>query len=540
MQPLPIRLPSRLWYVLCGHTLDNATKRDIIKLKQTTTLKKARILMKSKKLLALLLAVLMLVPAMTACGGGENTETAPAAGETAPDETEQTETELRDDLPDGLKFTGETFTILSREDLQWENEMVTPELTGDIVNDAIYNREITVEERLDVAIDAFKTPGIWGNENAFFDKIRTAVQAGDSSYQLVAGYAYFVTALATEGIFTNLLGVNYLNFDQPWWNSNLREELTLYDQLYFAGGDLSYTMISSMFGIFLNKDLQEKYAVEDLYAVVEEGRWTYDYLYSLAASISNDLDGSGTMDENDEYGLVIPRGNACDTFFAAYDQPLTAKDENGNIVLRMGDAKAIEVAERMMSFYNKTNPGVFAEEEKSQEDKTWFKPFKEGRALLNVTTINYAVEELREVDFEYGMLPMAKYDEAQEKYQTLSQDAYSLFCVPLNAGDLDMIGAVTEAMAYESWKTVTPAYFEVAMKSKYSRDEASSRMLDLIRDGAMFNFGFVNSSSCNNMMHIMRNVAAGNQGYATVFAAGEKSYQTALDKLVQAYKDMQP
>ena len=43
-----------------------------------------------------------------------------------------------------------------------------------------------------------------------------------------------------------------------------------------------------------------------------------------------------------------------------------------------------------------------------------------------------------------------------------------------------------------------------------------------------------------HMIHIMRTVAAGNQGYATVFAANQKSYQTALDKLVQAYKDMQP
>ncbi|MBR5446661.1 MAG: hypothetical protein IKV57_11095, partial [Clostridia bacterium] len=308
----------------------------------------------------------------------------------------------------------------------------------------------------------------------------------------------------------------------------------------FAGGDLSYTMISSMHCIFVNKDMQDKYSVEDLYAVVDEGRWTYDYLFSLAASISNDVDGNGTMDENDEYGYVIPLGNACDTFFAAYDQPLTAKDENGNIVIRLGDAKAIEVADRMMSFYNKSNNGVFAMEELSQEDQPWYRPFKEGRALLALAKLDYAVDNLREAEFEYGILPLTKYDESQANYQTLSQDAYSLFCVPLNAGNLDMIGAVTEVMAYESWKNVTPAYFEVAMKTKYSRDEASSRMLDLIRDGAMFNFGFVNSSACNNMMHILRNVAKGNQGYATVYASNEKSYQSALDKLVQAYKDMQP
>lgn len=495
----------------------------------------------NKRILALLLAALLTASSMTACGGGEGTgNTTDPAAETTSAETVPEETEITDDLPADLKFTGESFVILSREDLQWENEMCTDELTGDIVNDAIYNREIAVEDRLNVEISAFKTPGIWGNENAFFDKIRTAVRAGDSSYQLVAGYAYFVTALATEGIFTNLLNVDYLNFDKPWWNSSLRDELTLYDQLYFAGGDLSYTMICQMFGTFMNKDMAEMYAVEDLYNVVSEGRWTYDYLYSLASSISKDVDGNGEMNEQDEYGLVIPQGNCCDTFLAAYDQPLTAKDADGNIVLRMGDAKAIDVADRMMSFFNQSNPGVFSVPEVAQTDKTWYKPFKEGRALLTVATLNYAVEELREVDFEYGILPLAKYDEAQEEYHTLSQDAYSLFCVPLNAGNLEMIGAVTEAMAHESWKSVTPAYFEVAMKTKYSRDEASSQMLDLIREGAAFNFGFVNSSSCNNMIHIMRTVASGNQGYATVFAANEKSYQTSLDKLVQAYKDMQP
>lgn len=491
------------------------------------------------KLLALLLAALMVTPAMTACGGTEGTESTADTADTTAAETQPEETELKDDLPEGLKFTGETYTILSREDLQWENEMVTPELTGDIVNDAIYNREITVEERLDVKIDAFKTPGIWGNENAFFDKIRTAVRAGDASYQLVAGYAYYVTALAAEGIFTNLLNVNYLNFEQPWWNSNLRDELTLYDQLYFAGGDLSYTMISSMFCMFYNKDMGTDYGVEDLYEVVKEGRWTYDYLYSLAESISNDLDGSGEMDEKDEYGLVLPIGNQCDTFFPAFDQPLTAKDGAGNVIIRMGDAKAVDCAEKMLALYTE-NDGVYAEAQTATEDETWNKPFTEGRGLLLEDTLNYAVKSLRDAEFEYGILPLAKYDEAQKNYQTLSQDAYSLFCVPLNAGNLDMIGAVTEALAYESWRSVTPAYFEVAMKTKYSRDEVSSQMLDLVRDGAMFNFGFVNSSSCNNMMHILRVVTTGNQGYATVFAANQKTYQTALDKLVEAYKDMQP
>lgn len=488
-----------------------------------------------KKTIALLLLASLLLTTFAGCGNSSNEETTPKETTTTSTETTVDDTEITVDLPEGLSFSGATYTILSREDLEWENEMCTPELTGDTVNDAIYNREITVEERLNVAIDAYKTPGIWGNEWAFFDKIRAAVRSGDASYQLVAGYAYYIPSLATEGLFTNLLEMNYLDFDKPWWNSDLRDELTLYGQLYFGGGDLSYTMIAQMYGVFFNKNMAEEYAVEDLYTVVEEGRWTYDYLYTLVNSIGRDLDGNGKMDENDEYGLIMVNGNQCDTFFAAYDQPVTSKDSSGNIVLRLGDAKAIDCAEKMMTFYdNKIN--VYSMEE--DNDYKCYIPFKEGRALLNIATLAYAAKQLREVDFEYGILPLAKYDEDQDAYHTMSQDAYSLFCVPLNAGDTDMIGAVTELMAYESWKNVTPAYFEIALKSKYSRDEASSQMLDLIRDGALFNFGFVNSYSCENIMHILRNVVAGNQGYATILAANEQKYETALEKLVQAYKDM--
>mgnify|MGYP004644220887 FL=1 len=101
-----------------------------------------------------------------------------------------------------------------------------------------------------------------------------------------------------------------------------------------------------------------------------------------------------------------------------------------------------------------------------------------------------------------------------------------------------MIGAVTEALAFDSYENVTPAYFESAMKAKYSQDEASARMLDLIRDGLTFNFGFVNSSSCENMIHILRSVASSNKGYASIYAANEPKYTAALDTLVAKYKEL--
>ncbi len=495
-----------------------------------------------KRILSLLLAALLLSSA-TACGNDsssakdENSNSTSTTPESTATDVVTEDTALTDSLPDGLDFGGASYTIYAREDLEWGTEMYVEELTGEIVNDAIYNRSRAVDEQLNVSIGQISAPGIWGNETSFQEAIRSAVMAGDNTYQLVAGYAYYITALATDGLFMNLLSVPYIDFEKPWWNSDLRDELTLYDQLYFACGDLSLTLLSSTFCMFFNKDMATKYNVPDLYETVQNGNWTYDNMYSLAQSISVDINGDGVMDKEDEYGLVMPIGNQCDLLFAAFDQPLTAKNDDGSISLRMGDQKAQDIADRMMDIFTK-NEGAFCVDEESTTEQTHYLPFREGRALMVVASFNFAEKTLRNLDLSYGIIPFPKYDENQQKYQTISQDAYSLFCVPLTAGDSEMIGAVTEALAFNSYENVTPAYFETAMKAKYSQDEASARMLDIIRDGLTFNFGFVNSSSCENMIHILRDVAASNKSYSTIYAANEAKYTAAINTLVEKYKEL--
>ncbi|MGI6742837.1 MAG: hypothetical protein ACOX4O_04140 [Eubacteriales bacterium] len=485
-------------------------------------------------LLAALLFISLSALSFTGCGSAKSDTPGQDTAATTAETTE--ETVPADGLPPVLRFDGAEYVIYSREDMIWPNEMVTDEMNGEIVNDAVFNRQKVVEDRLDVEIGVIRAPGVWGNHIQFLDRIRNNVKSGDNEIQLVAGYAYFVTALATEGVFTNLLDVPYLNFDRLWWNSNLRDELTLYNQLYFAGGDLSYTMIAQLFATLFNKSITEKYSVPDLYETVRAGSWTYDTLYELSATIANDIDGDGEMTDQDEYGLVLPIGNQCDMFFAAFNQPLTARDESGEIVLRMGDERAAVIADAVLRLY-KENNGVYASPEGKDYTHT---PFIQGRALLDITMLNFAIEKLRDSSFEYGIIPVPKYDENQPNYNTLSQDAYSLFCVPKNAGDLEMIGAVTEAMAAESYFSVTPAFFETAMKYKYSTDENSIEMLDIIRDGALFNFGFVNSVSCENMIHIFRTMVSDNKPYTSLYAKNEKKYQAALTKLVEGYKSMKP
>ena len=127
-----------------------------------------------KRILALLLAAMILASAVS-CGNGNEKETDKATdSDTTANstETETEETRLTDSLPEDLDFGGATYTIYAREDLEWGTEMYVDELNGEIVNDAIYNRSRTVDDRLNVAIGQITAPGIWGNEASFQEAIR--------------------------------------------------------------------------------------------------------------------------------------------------------------------------------------------------------------------------------------------------------------------------------------------------------------------------------------------------------------------------------
>ena len=113
-----------------------------------------------KRLLSLLLLVSMLASTVSCSGGTE--ETPASSGETPSAVTEETvaedaeteaeETEPEVPLTDGLpekNMDGYTFNILNykAENLSWANTRIfAEEMNGEAVNDAMFERESTIEE----------------------------------------------------------------------------------------------------------------------------------------------------------------------------------------------------------------------------------------------------------------------------------------------------------------------------------------------------------------------------------------------------------
>ena len=123
--------------------------------------------------------------------------------------------------------------------------------------------------------------------------------------------------------------------------------------------------------------------------------------------------------------------------------------------------------------------------------------FGNKRSLFFSTAFS-GLKKLRayDVDSIYGIVPLPKASAEQDKYYTHAgvNGAYGI-CIPINVPNPEFSAYMIEALACGGKNHVTPAYYEVALKSRAAKDDGSEEMLDLIFSnvvydlGIMYNFG---------------------------------------------------
>ena len=494
-----------------------------------------------KKYLSLLLAVLMLTPAFTACAesaddtssaGTPDVSAEQTAEEAVPEETEITRENYPDTLSDDLDFGGETVTIHSRGDDQAYLEIGVEEMTGEPVNDAVYERNEMVSERLNIVLEPIRAEG-WETYNNAIASLRASIMAADGAYDIVAGWSARIPSLSLEGLLLDVNELPHLNLTQPWWNASAVEELQIANKLYFVTGNIAKTMTSAMFVFAFNQKLATDYEVENLYDVVKEKRWTIDYVYDLSSALYMDTDGDGAATVTDSYGLITSTINDADSFLQGFRVSMVSRDENGLPVLDVDEERMTAIVDKVYNLmWN--NPACRAHTSGYTEREI----FVEGRALLVTAAMENIASTFAEMEDDFGVLPYPLFDENQSEYGIRVQDALSLWCVPIDAKNPEMSAAVLEALAAQSYRTVTPAYFDVALKNRYSRDQETAEMMDLIQASALINFEQLYNESIGNPWFVLRQLMTSKSNtYASYWATNSKVIRKLLEKAVQKIQE---
>ena len=487
----------------------------------------------SKKIICLLLLGAML--ASVACGStdnGDKPDTTASGETTAPVETADPNSRdaVKSAIPSDLKFDGETVTVLTRDTEPYVGEFLAEEENGDTMNDAIFRRNGMVKDQLGIDIEVVSRPGEYGSHTQFNSDVVKDVMAGDTTYDVISYYAYAMPMIAQQNVLYNLNDLDNIDLTKPWWHQLFIENAEVYGKLYAVAGDIDLTTISYRSALFFNRTLAETYYPnENFYQLVLDGKWTQEYLINLTKDTYEDLNGNDTDDDGDFFGLDL--NGALDPFPVGGGITYTKKTSDGGYEWDLYNEHNNTLIERFYDAYN-NNKGIFFID-KGDETR-----FLNGGSIFTAGKLNYT-EKLRDMKDEYGILPMPKFDERQEQYYSIANDNYSQIAVPSNCRNPELIGAFLELMGEYSYKFVTPAYYEVAMKGKYLRDDESCQMFDIIVDGAWYDFANINTSVVENPVFITRQSQyhIGGKNFASIWAENESKLTAALESLLETYKN---
>ena len=501
---------------------------------------------KFTKLLCLVLALLMLVSTFAACGGDSGTtnpgsQNTPTTDKPATDKpssgTEDGPADrnsVKDTVPTTLDFGGEKMVFFVRNDNEmWKNEMDVEATTTDTLFDAIYYRNASVEKRLDVTISTIGQSGTFNASNEWNSTLRNAVLTNSSDFEAAAIYASTGSALAVEGLYYNVLNLPHINLDKPWWNQTIRNELTLFDNLYYLGGDIAITETTNGMALFYNKNLFGEIYPDndmDLYKTVNDGAWTIDVLHELIAGAWIDDNNNGVLDDGDTAGLKAADDTSgdggMDAWIPAMGIKLTTIVDDYPM-LTFYDEHTVAAFNKLKNLH-KANPGAIV----GTGDGT---QFTLGNLLFSRGNLNSG-SNFRIMEDKYGLLPLPKYDAEQDDYYTTFDNTSSLIVVLSNCKKLEKVGATLELMAAESYKQVIPAYFETCLKGKYSENPYDAQMYDRILSSFVFNFGFCYSTkSLDGVGSLFRDL---NGDIAQKYQASKVKYEKALDDLIDKLDEL--
>ena len=498
------------------------------------------------RMLALLMACLMLSGLAVACDQSSTPSGGTIGGSGLKDETLDINGRLKDDLPADLNYGGEQISILHWSDTE-NPEFEQAEITGDNVRDAIYDRNMQIEDRLNVDLVFHGIPGNALNRVDFLKHVDNVYSAGGDDYDIIAAYTRQEATLAVQGYLVNLSAIkdSYIDLVKPWWPQQLVETVSFGNgDYYFVSGDMSTNVLYMMHMMYINKDMFSQLQIPIPYNSVREGKWTMDKLIEITSDIYRDVDGDNTTSKGDRYAL----GAVCwelDSFYVASNMRYLDEDENELLVISPDytSKKAVKLINKIGRWATTDDVWIYVSDTEYEVQRTHMDVFDRGDMLIIMQHSQYAGKHLLNANFEYGLLPIPKYDERQVNYYTGMGNPWSLYGVFLNFDDrgdraetLKMITAVMECWASEGYRLTTPEIFEVNMQLKYSAGQNESDMFEYIRSGVTFDLGKLFSSDLNGMIDHVANAINGGSSWSSSYKAYKKVTEVKLAQIVEDFR----
>jgi hypothetical protein len=377
-------------------------------------------------------------------------------------------------------YNGATFCMSgAKEDGSWylSDEYKTGGENIHVLNNTLFEMNTLVEEYLNIEFVMPSTAGV---------PLETSIMSGDDIYQVHLPHAYwYVAPYINRNFVLDLNELDNLDFDQPYWNGPIIEELSIADHKYVAVGDICWSVLHM---IYTNKDLMANANLKMPYDMVRNGQWTFAEFFNITSNLYQD-NGDGTKNPEDifgfagglnDWGAVLPQ--AAGIFVAS-------KNEDGGFDLSFYNERTVNLFDQFLTWTQDESVQVWTagKEAGKSVDFASQQSYMHG-GILGTQYLN--------VDFEVGILPLPKYDVAQENYSHVNWGHELL--VPTTVKNREMVGHVLELMAFYSGTMVREKYYDEVLQLRVSEQPDDRDMVEIIYSTVVYDPGMVYAHAGND------------------------------------------
>ena len=471
-------------------------------------------------------------------GGNANNNPGEPGGESHEENSKPDVREILASLPDE-DYGGYVFTIWTSNNYNSTLEgRQAPELNaageaeeiGEPVNDALYMRDRLIEEKYNITIQY----NMFAEGGPLYSAARREITAGSNTFDFAMDMMMEVTKnLAQNGMAYDFNQIPNVDLDKEWWSKFAKRDLTIDGRFFFPTGDITARYPGSQYLMIFNKQIFMDEGLAYPYQDVIDGNWTLDAFFDLIKDSSKDLNGDGILNSRDDFFGLVVESMAPFCFLRAAGEGLT-KIVDGNPVLNARNEKLIAITEKLASawgnenyMYAPRNYTVYEEVPMFKEDRVMFLP---------MTGTNLSL--FRDMESDFGIVPLPKYDSNQDEYYSHCQPwGSAAVTVPHNIENAERTGMIVEALAAAGKALVTPAAYDVTLKTKYARDEFSEIMFDIIIEGSsydfmhLYNWGGVFDEYITSMVR--------GESFITKFDAREDRAQSQMEVTIEAFQNVE-
>lgn len=474
--------------------------------------------MKKKVISISLLSALIL---SVGCGSkGAVTETTPTG------ETETTAAQVEE--YQFARFDGYEFRVLNADDIYSMHAKIDPgETNGDSLNDAEYERCRTLEDKMGIKFVETN----FGVDNDVINEATKVVLAGDDTFDVMYIPARNLNSLSSEGYLNNLLDLKGLQLDREWWLDAYNAPSTIGGKLWSAASYSQLMIVDSVWSVYYNETIGEKLGLETPYNIVKEGKWTLDTIgtyMKAAATLNGDDSFDWNADGNCIYGIAVDHPQHLVT--CAGERTIESVD--GKLIFTAGSNRYYDVVSKIVSVFTENDGSVQYKHLAVGDDDPghYIYTFEHERSLMMIGEIA-KTNRMRSKDYSFGLLPMPKFDEAQENY--IAKPFYGTPClsIPITSPDPEKVAEISDALAYMSYTKVWNVFRKVTLEQKNLRNEDSIEMLDIIINSIVPDLPSIYGVGQDLEVAVKNVMMEGSDSVASVVASYENAIKTKLEEI---------